>query len=335
MCEALEISRSGYYKSRTERTGPRRQQDTELQAHIVRIHRKSRGHYGSPRVLLALRKEGHRCSRKRVARLMRQEALEGVRRGRRRVRTTNSNHAHHASPNLIKGKVVSRPNQIWVSDITYLRAGEEGWVYLATVLDLYSRRIVGWSLARTLEATLVIGALNQALETRAPAPGLIVHSDRGVQYACGNYREVLATHGIEQSMSARANCYDNATMESFFGTFKAEEGAEFIDGRSARLAAFDYIETYYNRSRIHTSLGDCSPDEFEAEFSSGMRCSSGGEEKSLEPEDRHGPPDSDDRESHRADYPSDGCSPAEPTSVSSACDQQDLEIDLAQSQSMI
>ena len=142
---------------------------------------------------------------------------------------------------------------------------------------------------------------------------------------------MLAEHGIAQSMSAKANCYDNATMESFFETFKAEEGAEFADGRSARLAVFDYIETYYNRSRIHTSLGDCSPDEFEAKFSSGMRCSSGGREESLEPEGRSGPPDSHDRESHRADYPLDGCSPAEPTSVSPACDQENPEFNLAQS----
>ena len=331
MCEVLEISRSGYYKGRGERVGPRIEQDGELRSHIVRIHEESRGHYGSPRVLLALRKEGHRCGRKRVARLMRQEGLEGVRQGRRRVRTTDSNHAHHASPNLIKGMVAGRLNQIWVSDITYLCAGEEGWVYLATVLDLCSRKIVGWSMARTLEATVVIGALNQALETRSPPPGLIVHSDRGVQYACGRYRELLAEHGIAQSMSAKANCYDNATMESFFGTFKAEQGARYLDGCSARLATFDYIETYYNRSRIHTSLGDCSPDEFEAEFSSGMRCSSGGREGSLEPEDRPGPPDSHDRESHHADYPLNGCSPAEPPSVSPACNQVDPEFNLAQS----
>ena len=172
MCEVLEISRSGYYKGRAERVGPRIEQDGELRSHIVRIHEESRGHYGSPRVLLALRKEGHRCGRKRVARLMRQEGLEGVRQGRRRVRTTDSNHAHHASPNLIKGMVAGRLNQIWVSDITYLCAGEEGWVYLATVLDLCSRKIVGWSMARTLEATVVIDALNQALET----PGHL-HSD--------------------------------------------------------------------------------------------------------------------------------------------------------------
>ena len=152
-----------------------------------------------------------------------------------------------------------------------------------------------------------------------------------MQYACGRYRELLAEHGIAQSMSAKANCYDNATMESFFGTFKAEQGARYVDGCSARLATFDYIETYYNRSRIHTSLGDCSPDEFEAEFSSGMRCSSGGREGSLEPEDRPGPPDSHDRESHHADYPLNGCSPAEPPSVSPACNQVDPEFNLAQS----
>jgi len=346
MCEALEISRSGYYKGRSKPSGPRKQEDSRLREHIVRIHQESRGHYGSPRILLALRKEGRRHSRKRVARLMREDGLEGVRQSRRRVRTTDSNHSHGASPNLIKGMVVTRPDQVWVSDITYLRTEEEGWVYLATVLDLYSRKIVGWSIGRTLEATLVIDALNQALETRNPASGLIVHSDRGVQYACGSYRELLLQHGIEQSMSAKGNCYDNATMESFFGTFKAEESAEFVDGRSARLAVFDYIETYYNRSRIHTSLGDCSPEEFEDrhhageasaaspgdlnEFSSGMGCSSGGRSATPEPEDQAGPPNSHDRESHRTGYPLEGCSPAEPSSVSPARDQQDPESELAQ-----
>ncbi len=347
MCEALEISRSGYYRGRAERAGLRAQEDSDLGEHVVRIHQESRGHYGSPRIHLALRKQGVRCGRKRVARLMRENGLEGVRQSRRRIRTTDSNHSHGASPNLIKGMKVSRPDQVWVSDITYLRTEEEGWVYLATVLDLYSRKIVGWSMGRTLEATLVIDALNQALETRTPPPGLIVHSDRGVQYACGAYRKLLAARGIEQSMSAKGNCYDNATMESFFGTFKAEEGAEFVDGRRARLAVFDYIETYYNRSRIHTSLGDCSPEEFEdrhhareasaaspagsPEFASGMGCSSGGREDGSEPEGQAGPADSHDRESHHPGYPSEGCSPAEPSSVSPAREQEAPNSGLAQS----
>ena len=332
MSEVLEVSRSGYYKSREGVAGLRAREDQELRGEIVRIHQESRGHYGSPRILLALQKEGRRHGRKRVARLMAEEAIQGVRQSRRKVRTTQSNHKYPASPNLIKGMVPSRTDEVWVSDITYLHTLEEGWVYLAAILDLYSRKIVGWSMARSLESTLAIDALKQALATRRWQPGLILHSDRGVQYASHAYRKVIAAHGIRQSMSAKGNCYDNATMESFFGTFKAEEGSMFADGPKARLAVFDYVETYYNRSRIHTSLGGRSPEEFENlhhadaapgsrpaalnEFCSGMGCSSGGRKETLEPEDRLGPPDSHDRESHHPGYPSEGCSPAEPSSVS-------------------
>ena len=334
MCEALGVSRSGYYKACQIRAGSRRERDDELRTEIVRIHQESRGIYGSPRVQLALRQQGQRCGRKRVARLMREERLAGVQRRRRRVRTTDSKHAHHASPNLIKTLQITRPNQVWVSDITYLRIAGKGWVYLAAILDLCSRKIVGWSVGRTLEATLVIEALQQALATRDWHPGLILHSDRGVQYACVAYRELLSIHGIEQSMSAKGNCYDNATMESFFGTFKAEEAAEFSDAHHARLAVFDYVETFYNQSRIHTSLGGKSPARFEDEFSSGMGCSSGGRGEGSESEGLGGPSDSHDRESHHSGYPLKGCSPAEPSSVSPERDQQATHCDLAQSEKM-
>jgi hypothetical protein len=241
---------------------------------------------------------------------------------------------------------VTRPDEVWVTDITYLHTVAEGWVYLAAVLDLYSRKIVGWSVGRTLEAILVISALKQALATRDWGPGLVVHSDRGVQYACTAFRQLLARHGLRQSMSAKGNCYDNATMESFFGTFKAEEGEVFPDAHSARLAAFDYIEAFYNRHRIHTSLGGCSPAEFEAhhhagahpaprpaasdEFLGGMGCSAGGRGSDLEPESQSGSPDSHDRQSHHPDYPSEGCSPAEPSSVSSGRGQQHPHSGIAQ-----
>jgi putative transposase len=332
MCSALGVSRSGYYKARGASQGVRRREDERLRTEIERIHRESRGNYGSPRIHTQLGKEGSHCSRKRVARLMREAGLRGVSRRRRKARTTQSHHAHRASPNLLSSMEVTRPDEVWVTDITYLRTIREGWIYLVAVLDLYSRRIVGWNVGSSLEATLVIGALERALAVRNWQPGLIVHSDRGIQYACAAFRKLLASHGLRQSMSAKGNCYDNATIESFFGTFKAEEAESFADARSARLAVFDYIETFYNRNRIHTSLSGCSPAEFERryraaehrvprpaasdEFSKGMGCSVGARGSDLEPEGRSGPPDSHDRLSHHPDYPSEGCSPAEPSSVS-------------------
>jgi transposase InsO family protein len=346
MSTALEVSRSGYYKARHRPQGVRRRQDERLREEIGRIHKESRGNYGSPRVHLQLGEEGIRCGRKRVARLMREADLKGVCRRRRKARTTDSNHAHQASPNLIGAMKIGRPNEVWVTDITYLRTAADGWVYLAAVLDLYSRKIVGWSVGRTLDAGLVIRALNQALATRDWRPGLIVHSDRGIQYACTAFRRLLARHGLRQSMSAKGNCYDNATMESFFGTFKAEQGEVFPDAHSARLAVFDYIETFYNRHRIHTSLEGCSPAEFERrhhsgaplatrtaasdEFFGGMGCSAGGRGSDSEPESHSDSPDSHDRLSHHPDYPSEGCSPAEPSSVSPGRGQQHPHSGIAQ-----
>lgn len=315
LCEALEVSSSGYYKARQSREGSRQRQNEELKVEIGRIHQQSRGTYGSPRVQIALRQEGRRHSRKRVARLMREEGLRGAGRRKQWVRTTDSKHGLGASPNLVKTLEIKEPNQVWVSDITYLRLALGGWIYLAAILDLYSRKIVGWAVSRSLEASLVIEALHQALKTRGWQPGLILHSDRGVQYASRALRRVLARHGLRQSMSAKGNCYDNATMESFFGTFKAEEADEFEDAYRARLAVFDYVETFYNTQRIHTSLGGKSPTAFEKEFSSGMGCSSGGHENDLEPEGPTDPAGSHDQKSHHPGYPLDGCSPAEPSSV--------------------
>lgn len=178
------------------------------------------------------------------------------------MRTTDSSHPHAAPPNLIKDLVLTRPNQAWAADITYVRTGT-GWVYLAAVIDLYSRKIIGWATSTTLHAKVVVDALNQALATRDWSPGLIHHSDRGVQYACREFRALLEQHGIQQSMSARGNCCDSAVMESFFGTLKAEEDGSYEDPGSARRAIFDYVETYYNRQRIHTSLDGQSPEAFE------------------------------------------------------------------------
>lgn len=319
MCEALGISRACFYQARRRPVGARKRRDLELRRCIKRIHEQSRRTYGSPRVLDALRQEGECCGRKRVARLMSEDGLRGVQRGRRKVRTTQSDHDHHASPNRIKGLQVEGPDCVWVSDITYLPLSGEGsereWAYLAVVMDLWSRKIVGWALGSSLEASLVMDALKRALMQRQASEGLIVHSDRGVQYACKAYRCLLAQHGIDQSMSAKGNCYDNATMESFFGTLKAEGKGQFPTARQARLEVFDYIEAFYNRNRIHTSLKGLSPQQFEDEFSSGMGCSSGGREKDREPAERKAA-DSHDQKSHHPGYPLEGCSPAEPSAVS-------------------
>lgn len=262
MSRALAVSRSGFYAQSRASCGVRRIENERLGVEIERIHRESRGHYGSPRVKMALEKEGRRYGRNRIARIMRKIGLQGVRQSRKRVMTTNSKHGHRTSPNLLKGLEITGPNQVWASDITYIRTAA-GWVYLAVVIDLYSRKVVGWDMADTLEATLVIRALHQALATRDWIPGLIHHSDRGVQYACKEFRELLKANGILQSMSAKGNCYDNATVESFFGTLKAEEVGPYADRQSARLAIFDYLQTYYNRTRIHTSLDGHSPEQFE------------------------------------------------------------------------
>jgi transposase InsO family protein len=300
MCEALEISRSGYYEGLAASTGVRAEQNQRLTSAIVRIHQESRCNYGSPRILDALHGEDWQCGVNRVARIMREEAIVGKCPRRKRVVTTQSNHGHSASPNLIKGLSAQRPDEIWVMDITYIRIrhpqnpATHQWVYLATVLDLYSRKIVGWQVGPSLEATLAIEALENALSTRDWQPGLICHSDRGVQYACGDFRALLELHGIIQSMSAKGNCYDNATMESFFGTLKTEEveSTGYADLPEARRALFDYIESFYNRTRLHTSLKGalaevnssspssssdtrvlaCSPEQLESAYHRSLQC---------------------------------------------------------------
>lgn len=369
MSRALDVSRSGFYSGSQTGDGLRAVENEQLGVEIERIHLQSRGHYGSPRVKMALDKEGRSCGLNRVAKIMRKKGLQGVRQSRKKVKTTDSNHEHSASPNLLKGLEITGPNQVWAADITYIRT-DEGWVYLAAVIDLYSRKIVGWDMADTLEAGVVIRALQQALATRDWKPGLIHHSDRGVQYACKDFRQLLEENGIVQSMSAKGNCYDNATMESFFGTLKAEEGAHYPDWQSARLAIFNYLETYYNRTRIHTSLGGCSPEEFEAqaehsalertpaplepaqpktlplpqslpshEFSEASDAPlvskaapepQAQPEEGSEPEGQAGASDSHDRRPHHPEYPLEGCSPAEPSSVSSRQAHKDSKLILEQ-----
>jgi putative transposase len=221
MCETLEVSRSGFYSWRGRRS-PRREANEELLVQIRSVHAQSRATYGSPRVTYSLRNAGARVGHNRVARLMREAGLVGRQRRRYRVRTTDSRHDEPIAPNRLASQPQpARPDQVWVSDLTYVPT-DEGWLYLAGVLDRCSRSLVGWAMGSTLDTSLPLAALTMALSHRQPAPGLIHHSDRGVQYASAAYRDALADHGLVASMSRKANCYDNAAMEAFWSTLKYE-----------------------------------------------------------------------------------------------------------------
>lgn len=267
LCEAIQVSPSGFYDwdRRRRNPGPRALEDQVLAEEVTAIHAASRQTYGSPRIVEALRSRGRRHGRNRVARIMKSKGLCGRQKGRYRVRTTDSNHDHPIAPNrLAEAPATSAPNQVWVADITYIPT-QEGWLFLAGILDLYSRRIVGWAMGDSIDSALVLSALDMAVLHRDPPAGLLFHSDRGVQYAAGNFRAALATAGFFPSMSRRGNCYDNATMESFWSTLKIEliYRRDFATHRQAKSEIFDYIEAFYNRHRIHTSLAGLSPVNFE------------------------------------------------------------------------
>jgi putative transposase len=266
LCEVLEVAASGYYRWRLQPRSRRMEEDEVLRAQIASAHQKSRRTYGAPRVVDELRDQGVRISRRRCARLMRVQGLRGCKKNRGRPRTTDSRHGRAVAANhLATLPPPSRPNQVWVTDITYLKTAE-GWLFLAAVLDLWSRRIVGWATAPTLHATLAVAALRAALRERRPGEGLLHHSDRGCQYVDSNYVQLLEAHAIQRSMRRAGNCYDNATMESFWSTLKSDTQLDLIEPASrseAELAVFDYIETFYNRTRRHTSLGGVSPVTFE------------------------------------------------------------------------
>jgi len=267
LCRALQVSRAGYYAWARRGVSTRAQADAALTQQIQRIHRGSRGTYGVPRVHAELHAAGQRVGRQRVARLMRAVALRGCSRRRQRVCTTMTDPTAAAAPNLIaRTFAASRPNELWVGDITYIPTGE-GWLYLATLLDVYSRRIVGWAMAEHLRTELALDALTMALQGRRPLPGhLVHHTDRGCQYTARAYQAVLAAHGVRCSMSRTGDCYDNVIAESFFGTLKAElvHGQHWPTRRAARLALFEWIEVFYNRQRRHSALGYVSPAHFEA-----------------------------------------------------------------------
>ena len=270
LAEALEVSPSGFHAHQRKAQGQRRQEDGELVRAMVPIFGASRQTYGSPRVTAALRQGGQRCGKNRVARLMRENHLRPKQKRKRwQPQTTDSNHRQPVAENwLAKVPAPDRADQVWVADITYIDTGE-GWLYLAGLLDACPRRLVGWQTGETLAAELVTQAWQKAVRSRRPGPGLLHHSDRGVQYAGGAMAALLAKSGAAASMSRRGNCYDNAAMESFWATLKAEclHGERPATRQAAKLLIFDYVEGFYNRTRLHSSLGYQSPLAFERSVS--------------------------------------------------------------------
>jgi transposase InsO family protein len=266
MCALLGVSRSGYYAwKKRARPCARRRTDLELGDAIEAIFERSGRRYGSPRIHQQLRRDGVFVSRKRVERLMRERRLWARRVRRCRV-TTNSNHSFPVAPNRLgRDFGAEGPDMIWAGDITYIDTAK-GFVYLAVLLDLHTRRVVGWSMAEHMETSLVEQALRHALGSRSPEPGMIHHSDRGTQYASGRYQRSLEHAGITVSMSRRGNCLDNAVVESFFGTLKQElvHREEWLDLDEARRAIHAYIEVFYNTQRLHSSLGYRTPAEADA-----------------------------------------------------------------------
>jgi putative transposase len=264
LCEALLVSRSGYYdwRERRRQPGPRQVESTFLRARIREEFTRSRQTYGSPRLAHVLGCPGRR---NRIARLMRAERLFARQRSKYRHATTDSRHGGPIAPHRARDLVVRRPNQLWVSDATGVLTGQ-GWLYLVAVLDVFSRRVVGWAMSSILDAPLVSAALRMALSQRRPASSLILHSDRGSQFASAAYRQILTQHGLVASMSRPGNCYDNAFIESFWSTLKYElvYHHRFATRAEARTAIFDYIETFYNPSRLHSSLDYQSPINFES-----------------------------------------------------------------------
>lgn len=264
MCRVLGVSRAGYFAWRRRPTSRHGDEDRALTTRIQQIHQQSRQTYGSPRVHRELQAQGTAVSRKRVERLMRASGIQ-VKPKARFVTTTDSNHTLPVAPNLLQQDFTAvAADHRWVTDITYVLTGE-GWLYVAAIIDLFSRRVVGWAMRAQMDRTLVLAALEMAVKQRRPAPGLLHHSDRGSQYASQDYRTALADHGMRASMSRRACCYDNAAMESFWHTLKVEliHRQRFQTRDEATHAIFEYIEVFYNRLRRHSSIGYVSPEEFE------------------------------------------------------------------------
>ena len=264
MCDALEVSASGYYAWASRPDSPTQRRRRELLGAIEAVHAEVKQRYGSPRMAAELNARGHDCSENTVAKLMKSSGIK-ARMPRRFVRTTDSDHRLPVAPNVLdRDFEPSGPNASWCADITYVPT-REGWLYLAVVEDLFSRMIVGWSMAATMESRLVVDALELALARRRPGTGLVAHSDRGSQYASDHYRSLLGRRGITCSMSRVAQCWDNAPVESFFASPKRElvHDERYTSRAEARASIFEYVEAFYNRVRLHSSLGYVSPAEYE------------------------------------------------------------------------
>ncbi len=264
LCQAMQVSQSGYYYWQNNKLTYKEQIDAYLTHLIKQIHSGAKGRYGSPRILSKLKELGEKVSRKRINRLMKEHNIYAKGRGKFRI-ITNSKHNHLIAPNLLKQNfAASLPNQVWVADITYVWT-QEGWLYLAVILDLYSRMVVGWSVSDRIKKELVIDAFLKYYWTRKPKPGLIHHSDRGSQYASNDFQKILGNAGVIASMSGKGNCYDNAVAESFFKSLKTKLGKDVIfkTKEEAKSATFEYVEAFYNPVRKHSTLHYCSPIKFE------------------------------------------------------------------------
>jgi transposase InsO family protein len=264
MCRVLQVSRSGFYAWRHRGPSPRTVENRALLDEIQRIHLETNEAYGAVKTWRELRSRGFACGRHRVAKLRHDAHIEARRKRRFRI-TTQSRQGQLVFPNLIEQCfTVARPNRVWVGDITFIPT-QEGWLYLAILLDLFGRRVVGWSMRHLLDTKLVLDALDMALRARRPKPGLIHHTDQGRHYVIGTYMQLMKAHGIRPSMSAKGNCYDNACAETFFSSLKNElvHFQNFNTREEARAAIFKYIEIFYNRQRLHQTLGYVSPVEFE------------------------------------------------------------------------
>ena len=266
LCRVLDLSTAGYYAWRSRPESKRASEERALLDDIRRAHEGSGGRYGSPRVHAALRAQGRQVGRGRIERLMRQHGVRGLVARPRQVQTTDSRHAFPVAPNLLDRQfnATTKPNQVWLADLTYIATGE-GWLYVAAIMDLHTRKIVGWSMRDHLRAELATSALMMATQRQQPGTSLVHHSDRGIQYACGDYQVALARAGIAPSMSRRANPLDNAPMESFFHTLKTElvHHRTYATRDEAKRDLFAYMEEFYNRRRVHSSLGYRTPVQAE------------------------------------------------------------------------
>jgi len=267
MAKALGFNKSSFYRFRNRPKSKRELDNIKLGEKILKIYENSRKIYGLPRIMEKLRKDGEKVGKNRVHKVKKSLGITGVSRKKKWVKTTDSNHDRRISPNLLNRDFTAlKANKVWVSDITYIRT-MQGWLYLCIFLDLYSRKIVGWSMQNNMESKLVCDAFTMAIEQRCPQKGLMIHSDQGVQYASNEFRIILAENEMLQSMSRKGDCFDNAVAESFFGTLKNEmEVNVFASPKEAKQYIFDFIECFYNRERLHSFIGYCSPVEFEQKY---------------------------------------------------------------------